>query len=179
VALRHPGRVAVVSEPVDATRVPDEVDQQARTVMSAFHHFPAHLASEILGDCVRKRRPIFILEAFPRKISRMLSVLPAMTVAVLANPFLTRRDQVAKIVFTYLLPVIPLAGLWDALVSVFRVHSEAELRAMVAPFGGDYSWEYREIPFFPFGRLAVFFGIPAVRETPSPRLEARPAALVS
>jgi hypothetical protein len=160
VAARHPGMIEIVRTPVDATNVPPAVDQPARMVISAFHHFTPELARRLLADSVAKRRPIFILEAFPRKLRRVVSVLPAMTAAIFANPFLCGHDRLLKLVFTFLIPIIPIAGFFDAVVSVLRIHSESELRAFVEPLGGGFVWECHEVRFFPFGRAMVFLGVP-------------------
>lgn len=160
VAEKHPGQIEVVTESVDATDVPARFDQPARTIITAFHHFTPDLARRIFADCVAKKRAIFILEPGGRKLRLVLSVLPSMIVATFANPLLAKRQRLAKIVFTYLIPLIPLAGLWDAIVSALRVHTEDELRAMVAPLGGGYTWEYHVVPFRPFGRATIFLGLP-------------------
>lgn len=160
VAARHPGRIEFVREPVDATAVPAGVDQPARMVISAFHHFSPAVAGRLLADSVAKRRPIFILEGFPRALLRLPSILPSMTAAMFANPVLAGRDRLKKAAFTYLLPLIPAAGMWDAIVSVLRVHSEEELRAMVRPLAEDWEWDYRTIPWSPGGCAVAFMGIP-------------------
>lgn len=160
VAERYPGKVDVIATSVDATSVPNEVDQPARTIITAFHHLDGALARSVLGDCVKKKRAIFIVEAFPRSYRRLLAVMPAMILATLANPFLAKRQKLVKLFFTFVVPVIPLCGLWDAFVSVLRIHSEADLRAMVAGMEGGYAWSYEEAPFFPLGRATVFSGVP-------------------
>lgn len=160
VAARHPGRVDVVRQPVDATSVPAEVDQGARTVISAFHHFAPDLARGILADCVAKRRAVFIVEALAGDLRSLLSIIPVMVPAVLANPVHAGRDNALKALFTWALPVIPVLGFWDAVISDVRIYRERELRALVEPLGGDYSWEYREVPFFPGGRASCFYGVP-------------------
>jgi hypothetical protein len=129
-------------------------------VVSAFHHFTPELARRILADCVVKKRAVFILEGFPRKLRRLPPLIPVLTVAALVNPFRAGRARLLKAIFTYVVPLVPVCGLWDAVVSVLRVHSESELRAMVEPLGGDYEWTYREVPFFPGGRATAFMGIP-------------------
>lgn len=161
VATHHPGRLEIVAVPVDATDVPAAVDRPARTVFNAFHHFAPDLAGRILADCVRKRRAIFVLESFTHELRRLRSILPVMTAAIFANPFLTRRDRLLKLLLTLPVPVIPLAGLWDAVVSILRTHTEEELRALVAPLGNGFAWEYRRIPFGWGGCATVFFGVPA------------------
>jgi hypothetical protein len=160
VAARHPGRVEVVRAPVDATAVPTEVDRGARTIISAFHHFPPDLARRILADCVAKRRAVFIVEALRRDLRSLLSILPAMTVAALVNPLRTRSDRAKKALATWVVPVVPAAGLWDAVVSDLRSYREDELRALVEPLGGGYAWECREAGYFPGGRALCFYGVP-------------------
>ncbi len=162
VAERYPGRVEVVTESVDATAVPERFDQPARTIITAFHHFTPELAARIFADGVAKKRAIFILEPGGRRLRLVLSVLPAMILGTLANPFVAERDRIVKFIFTFLLPVIPLAGFWDACVSTLRVYTEPELRAMVEPLGGGYTWEYHVVPFTPFGRATIFLGLPPV-----------------
>lgn len=161
VAARHPGLIEVVERPVDATDVPADVDRRARTVISAFHHFPPALARRILADCVAKRRAVFLLEALTGDLRGLLAILPAMTAGMLATPLLTRRDRLKKALATYVVPVVPLTGLWDAVVSDLRTYRADELRAMVEPLGGGYTWERREVPFAPFGRASCFFGVPS------------------
>lgn len=160
VASRHPGQVEVVGAPVDATDVPARVDRPARTVISAFHHFPPDLARRILADCVQKRRAVFVLEALRGDLRSLLSILPAMTAAMLVNPLVARRDRLKKALCTFALPVVPLTGLWDAVVSDLRIYDERALRALVEPLGGGFTWECREAEFFPGGKALCFYGIP-------------------
>lgn len=160
VAEQHPGMIDVVTRPVDATDVPADVDRGARAVISALHHFPPPLAARLLADCVARRRAVFLLDAMAGDVRSLLSILPYMTAALLATPLLARRDRVLKALATYALPVVPLAGLWDAVVSYARSYGEEELRAMVAPLGGGYAWEYRELPFAPCGKAMCFYGVP-------------------
>lgn len=161
VAARHPRRVEWVGAPVDATEVPEEADRAGRTIVNAFHHFPPPIARRILRDAVVKRRAIFIVEAFPgRDLLGLASVYPGLVAGALASPFLARRDRLLKLLATYVAPVVPVLGTWDALVSNLRVHGERELGAMVRGLGGAYAWQYRELPLAPFGRAVVFSGVP-------------------
>ena len=41
------------------------------------------------------------------------------------------------------------------------MHTEAELRAIVAPLGGGYDWVYEERARGPLGRTVAFFGVPS------------------
>jgi hypothetical protein len=156
---RHPGKIEVVEKSVDATAVPAEVDRPVRTIWSAFHHLTPELAKRILADCVAKKRAVFVVEAFPRRLRRLPPVLVWCALSAIVNPFLAKKQRLLKLIFT-IIPVIPLMGLWDAIVSVLRIHSEVDLRAMVADLDRSYVWEFHEIPYALGGRATVFLGLP-------------------
>ncbi|MBF0119602.1 MAG: hypothetical protein HQK79_12255 [Desulfobacterales bacterium] len=160
VAKKHPGKIEIVRDPVDATDVPKMFDQPARTIINAFHHFPPKLGSQILYDCVSKKRGIFILEGFPRNFKCFSAMIPSLSAAMLLNPVLTKEDKLLKIIFTYYIPLIAILGVWDSTISVFRIYSKDEIIKMAKDVGPNYKWEYHEIPFLPWGRAVVFSGLP-------------------
>jgi hypothetical protein len=157
----HPGDIDFIAEPVDATRIPDELGKgRARTIINAFHHFPPEVARALLADAVRGSAGIFVSEAFDRNPLRFLPLAPAGIAALAANPLLARRRRLAKAAFTYLTPFALGTAVWDGVVSTLRVYSEDELREMVAPLGDAFEWEHGTYRFAPFGRGTYFFGVP-------------------
>ena len=50
----------------------------------------------------------------------------------------------ARLVLTYLFPIVPLLILWDGLVSCLRTYRVAELRAMTADLDDSYTWDAGE-----------------------------------
>lgn len=158
-ALREqlPGAIDFVATPVDATAVPAELARgRVRTIVNVFHHFPPSLAAAILRSATRDGRGVFIAEAFERTPWGFVRMWPFGVPALLANPFLTRSDRIAKAVSTYALPLVLGVGLWDGFVSTMRIHSEAELRAMAAPLGADREWSYGNFTV-PFGGKGYWF----------------------
>ncbi len=158
----HPEHLRFEPTPIDATAVPLNLDHDARVIINAFHHFAPAAAARIVADAVNKRQSLFIYEGFPRDLARFLPTGPAMLPALLLNPLMTRQQRIPKWLFTYVLPVIPLVATWDGIVSVLRIHDQAELRAMTRA-DDDYSWDYREVPYGRGGRAVIFSGIPNER----------------
>ncbi|MBF0236245.1 MAG: hypothetical protein HQM12_00950 [SAR324 cluster bacterium] len=157
VAQRHQGNIKVIHESLDATNVPHVYDGMARTIISAFHHFPPHLALSILKDCVEKRQAIFVLEAFPRNFRTALSIVPALSFAFLAYPFISRQERIKKLLN---MPMVAMFGIWDIIISILRIHSEDELMAMGVSLGANYRWSYQQVPYPPYGAAVIFSGIP-------------------
>jgi len=158
----QPDDIDFVAEPVDATRIPPVLAKgRARTLINVLHHLPEDLARSVLEDAVRGARGIFVVEGFERNPLQFLNFAPAGLPAVALNPLLSPRDRVAKVLLTWLTPAALAISLWDGLVSTMRVYSEDELRAMVAPFGAGWRWEYGTFAYAPFGTGYYFQGAPA------------------
>jgi SAM-dependent methyltransferase len=157
----HPGVIDFVAEPVDATKIPDALGAgRVRTVINAFHHFPPALATAILADAVATSRGVFVSEAFDRNPLQFLNFAPAALASLLAAPVLTHRDRAAKALYAWATPIALLAGTWDGIVSTLRVYREEDIRAMVAPFGGHWTWTFGTYDYPPAGRGVYFYGLP-------------------
>jgi hypothetical protein len=153
----NPARLTYISEPVNATAIPQAVGTgRARMMLNAFHHFPPRLASAILRDAVRSGAPILIAEAFERDPRGLLPIFTVGGAALLAGPVLSPKQRTLKALWTWLTPVAALSSVWDGLVSTLRVYTEDNLRAMVAPFGAGYRWSYGTYPTG-LGRRGVYF----------------------
>ncbi|MCU1263271.1 MAG: hypothetical protein JWO80_6156 [Bryobacterales bacterium] len=133
-------RISWRTEPLDATRVPPEL-AGVRTMFSAFHHFRPNAARTILQDAFDHRRPICIFEGGSGTLIGILTMV-LVPVNVLALMPFARPFRWAYLIFTYLIPVVPLVVFWDGIVSMFRIYSEEQMRDltddMQAP---DYAWE--------------------------------------
>jgi len=142
---------------VDATDVPREM-QGMRTLFEGFHHFKPAQARAILQDAREKQQPIGVFEA--SLISPLgyifLIFSPIITFLTywLVTPFM-RPFSIARIIWTYLLPVVPLATCWDGIISLLRVYSTAELNDLADSLRSEsYAWEIGRVstgtPIFDF-----------------------------
>ena len=96
---------------------------------------------------------------------------PAMIAAMLAAPLfvflhtpLIRPFRWTRLLFTYILPVIPLLVMIDGIVSCLRTYTLEELREITASLkGSPYDWELRKVrsPGSPF---PVLYAIGCPRE---------------
>lgn len=143
-ATASEGDIEYVAEPVDATNVPSHL-RGFRTLFEGFHHFRPQEAQSILQDAAEKRVPIGIFEASlkPPLGAVILLLSPLMTIMAyfLMTPLIKPRT-VARFLWTYLLPVVPLATCWDGVVSLLRVYSPQELAELTGRIPiQDYAWE--------------------------------------
>jgi hypothetical protein len=127
-------------QPVDATRVPDEL-AGFRTMFTAFHHFRPEPACAVLADAVRQRQGIAVFEATQRSALALVLTLLVPLMVLFMTPFI-RPFHWSRLLWTYLIPLLPIVTLFDGLVSCLRTYSVQELRDLTARLDTtDYHWE--------------------------------------
>lgn len=125
------GLIDFIASPVDATNVPSQI-QGVRTIFSSFHHFRPRQAVAILQDAADKRAPIGIFEGSGKSwLELVFFLLTFPIIILLVTPFI-RPLKLSRLIFTYLVPVIPLGILWDGAVSLFRIYNPHMLQQLVA-----------------------------------------------
>lgn len=131
-------------QPVDATRVPDEL-AGFRTMFSAFHHFRPEEARGVLADAVQKRQGIAAVEGTHHSALAMLLMLLVPLLVLLMTPFI-RPFRWSRLLWTYLIPLVPLITLFDGVVSCLRTYSVGELGELTEELNAkDYQWEIGEV----------------------------------
>jgi hypothetical protein len=165
-AARRPGQVNGVEESVDALAVPAEL-RGFRTLFASLHHFPPALARRILEDAARRREGIGVFEFTERRLQAFLVMLLAPVMVLLLTPFV-RPFRWSRLLWTYVIPVMPLVALWDGQVSNMRTYSLGELRELTQSIEADgYRWEAGQVGYFPRLRATYLFGYPAAAEPAS------------
>jgi len=138
-----PGEVRFQPESVDAVSVPAELAGVPDPVR-LLHHFPPEQARAILADAVGKHQGIAVLEITERR--PLLWALPSSCPGpgVVRHPPAPAPDLAAPAV-TYLLPLVPLTGALDGLVSVLRSYTVDELKWMTQGLDQGYSWRFGSV----------------------------------
>ncbi len=153
------GRISFRKEPVDATNVPPDL-KGFRTMFTSFHHFDPVTAGKILKDAAEKRVGIGVFEVNTRDVLPFLAMLAAPLFVLIFTP-LFRPLSFARLFWTYLIPVVPLAALWDAIASNLRYYSPPELQSLVDEISEQgYVWEIGTVPSMLWFRVTYLFGYP-------------------
>jgi hypothetical protein len=132
--------VTYYPEPVDALSVPDDLNG-IRVMYTAFHHFSPESAKKILANVVESRQPVAIFEATERSLKGLLIAFLVPFLILLLIP-LVRPFRWSGLLLTYIVPIIPLLGFWDGLISSLRTYNSEDFHALVSDFK-DYSWSFR------------------------------------
>ncbi len=128
-------------EPVDARNVPPHL-KGLRTQFLSFHHFKPADAKLILQNAVDSKSPIAIFEAQERSFPSILAMLLSPISVLLTTPFI-RPFKLGRIVFTYLIPVVPLFVLWDGVVSSLRTYSVKEMNGLIEQLDKSETYDWK------------------------------------
>jgi len=128
---------------VDAMAVPPEL-KGFRTMFTSFHHFSPEEARAILQNAVDAAEGIGIFEITRRASSTIGLMIAWVLLLFVCTPWI-RPFRWSRLLWTYLVPIIPLVLLFDGVVSCLRTYRPGELRAMVAELkASKYRWEIGE-----------------------------------
>lgn len=115
--------------PVDAMQVPPLL-KGLRTQFLSLHHFTPEQAKAILQNAVNDNQPIAIFEVQQRNILNLFPMILSPINVLLFTPFI-RPFKWSRILFTYLIPVLPLFIMWDGIISVLRTYTSEELNQLI------------------------------------------------
>ncbi|MGA7928134.1 MAG: hypothetical protein WCA20_19365 [Candidatus Sulfotelmatobacter sp.] len=131
-------------ESVDAMKVPGAL-KGLRTMFTSFHHFSPEDARAILQDAVDAGESVGIFE-FTRRAPLTIGLIFAGVLLLFLHTPRIRPFRWSRLLWTYLIPIIPLVLLFDGVVSCLRTYRPNELREIVEKLTScEYQWEIGEL----------------------------------
>ena len=119
-----------------------------KTMIASFHHMNPTTAKSILRSAQENREPLLIYEVAKNNIAFIvwLVLLPVSLVililmSLVMTPFV-RPLSIGQMVFTYIIPLIPLIYAWDGQASLMRTYTFDDIRSLLEGHEqSDYHWE--------------------------------------
>ncbi|WP_224490896.1 hypothetical protein [Robertkochia flava] len=129
----------------------DKAPEGLKTMIASFHHMEPATARDILHAAARNKQPLFIYELAQNSIPTFLwwLLLPlSLCILFLMTWFMTpfiRPLTFKQILFTYLIPVIPLVYAWDGQASLVRTYTFKDLELLLEGHDAEgYTWVMKE-----------------------------------
>ena len=136
-------QITFYPDPVDAMKVPGEL-KGLRTMFTSFHHFLPEDARVILQNAVDASESIAIFEITGRAPSTICMVIAFDLILSVCSPWI-RPFRWSRLLWTYLVPIIPFVLLFDGVVSCLRTYRPQELGEIVEQLrASEYQWEIGE-----------------------------------
>ena len=133
-------------EPLNATNL-SEAPEGIKTMVNSFHHMSPDMAIKILKSAHDNKEPIMIYELAENKIPLLAWALflpislPLLFVMTLFMTPFVKPMTWQQIVFTYIIPIIPICYAWDGQASLPRTYSFKDLELLTHDLQDGYTWE--------------------------------------
>lgn len=158
------GAVGFEAQPVDATQVQKEI-KGMRTMFSAVHHFSPSAIKAILADAAKNNCAIGLFDGGDKNIFTLLGIILFHPIAfAVCTPFF-RPFRFSRLLFTYVLPLIPLTTVWDGCVSILRLYSPEELMALAKQSDNNFIWQAGKVKNKLGMHVTYLIGYPATKHS--------------
>lgn len=135
--------IEYLTEPIDAADVNEKM-KGLRTMVASLHHMKPDVARKILRNSMDQGQPFLSFEisdnSFPKAfwwIAFPINIISSLIVSLLARPM-----SVQQIIFTYLIPIIPITFAWDGAVSNARTYTLEDMDVLLKGLESEkYTWE--------------------------------------
>ena len=135
------GRILFSDASVDAADVPICL-KGFRTIFSGFHHFDGLTAKAVLQNAVDAKSGIGIFDGGDKNILAVLFILIIHPIVFFCFTPFFQPFRFSRLLFTYIIPVIPLCTIWDGIVSIIRLYKPDDLLAIAREVdNGTYLWK--------------------------------------
>ena len=144
----HYDHVKYHKDPIDATHLSD-LPSGLKTMINSFHHMPPKVAKGILESAQKHKQPLLIYEIGENFVPTLLwwillplSLAILFVMALFMTPF-AKHLSWKQLLFTYLIPIIPLCYAWDGQASTMRTYTFKDIEGLLQEFKSidDYTWK--------------------------------------
>ena len=119
-----------------------------KTMIASFHHMEPSTAAQIFDSAEKSNEPILIYEIAENNIPVVvwwfllpISLVILMLMVFLMTPFV-RPLTFTQLIFTYVIPIIPIVYAWDGQASIMRTYTFQDIEVLIGQRDNDrYAWE--------------------------------------
>ena len=135
------------SKSVNALKL-DEIPKGLKTMIASFHHMKPQVAKQILEKAEKSGEPFLIYEIAQNNVPVLawwlllpISLLILIIMSLFMTPFV-KPLKFQQLLFTYIIPVIPLVYAWDGQASLMRTYTFDDVRELLGNrTNTNYEWE--------------------------------------
>lgn len=129
--------------------------------VNSFHQFTVKEAKEILAQVSKNRQPIVVVEGNNDSLWQVfgMTVIVPLTV-ILTTPFV-KPFRLERLVFTYLIPLLPSVTFLDGFIALFKLYAPKDLDELTASLNEEnYYWRSGKMDNGRGGKIIFLIGHP-------------------
>ena len=132
-AANYPDRVFPIYSPVDLTQTQESLNDAVLVLAGVMHHIPFELRPAVIGSLSETNSQVAIFEPLLRTwLSMFMATLSFFPAILLPITFLRRPGKFRRILWCWLIPIVPFMFIWDGVTSCLRQWTVKEWQAAFA-----------------------------------------------
>ncbi len=141
----HAGRVAPIYSPVDLTKPQLVLNDSVLVMVGMMHHIPFELRPTVLRTLTQTNSQMAIYEPLRRTwLSILMTLLSFFPAIMLPITFFRRPGKLRRILWCWLIPIVPWMFMWDGVVSCLRQWHAEEWQAAFASLSPSPRVQYSQ-----------------------------------
>ncbi len=144
-------KVGYVADPIDAC-APEVSTIRLRSMFSIFHHLTPEQARQMLASACSDSDGILVAEGVRRAVLPAFMMAMLLPVYMFVMPFAAPHFTARRLVFSCIIPIIPLMMTFDGVASVLRAYTADEIISLF-PEGAQAKFEIKAHTFRSLGGI--------------------------
>lgn len=129
--------------------------------VNAFHQLRAEEALGLLNRMAEQKQPIAIVEGNNDSLWQVFGMVVIVPLTVLFTAPFVQPFRWGRLVFTYLIPILPLVTFLDGFLALFKLYAPADLNELTAQIHVEgYSWRSGKLDNGRGGKIIFLLGWP-------------------
>ena len=129
--------------------------------VNSFHQFSVEKAKDILIHIAQKRQPIVVVEGNNDSLWQVFGMTIIVPLTVLLTAPFVKPFRLERIVFTYLIPLLPLVTFMDGFLALFKLYAPEDLDELTSSIESEgYHWRSGKLDNGRGGKIIYLIGYP-------------------
>ncbi|MEM9983513.1 MAG: hypothetical protein AAF804_00325 [Bacteroidota bacterium] len=135
-------------------------------VVNSFHQRNPAEAYGLLSRIFELRQPVAIVEGNNDNWWQVVGMTVFVPLTVILTAPLVKPFRWERLLFTYLIPILPLVTFWDGFMALFKLYAPQDLDELVSGLQAeDYTWESGKMDNGRGGKIMYLLGLPVPENT--------------
>lgn len=129
--------------------------------VNSFHKLKEKEAKDLLDQIAAKGHPIAIVEGNNDSLWQVFGMTVIVPVTVLLTTPFVKPFRWSRLLFTYLIPILPIVTFLDGALALLKLYAPADLNELTASLEyEDYSWRSGKLDNGRGGKIIYLLGYP-------------------
>lgn len=129
--------------------------------VNSFHQFTLDEAKDILQQIAENKQPVVVVEGNNDSLWQVFGMTVIVPLTVLLTAPFVKPFRFVRIIFTYILPVLPFVTFFDGFMALFKLYAPKDLDELTTSIKTEgYSWRTGKLDNGRGGKIIYLIGYP-------------------